>query len=619
MYMKFLEVLKQSLNLLDKRAKKRLYLAAVIQVLLGFLDLIGVALSGITGSLAASSLLKQSPPAVVNKLVNYLQLSAIDPATTMLAFSLLALLFFIIKSFLAIYFSRRVFNFLAGQQSKISADVIRRLSYVEYIWIKNQSPHELTYAVTTGITSVTVNYLGQCIILLSEISLITLFLLILLALNPLIAIGTITYLSLISFALVYALSKKVSRYGKEMAELSIESHSSIFNSLALFREIRVLKRNYWFEQKIISAQKKTAETTAMNIWIQQIPKYILEIALLLGVSGLLLIAKSLHNQQSLIPLIAVYLAAAARVFPSLLRMQSSLLTLRSISPVAEKAFVLINYLDTSNLSIKNNVPSLESTKTLDTKIFVRESEVEPALIQIKDLTFCYPESKIRVIDNLNFSLNRGEHVVITGPSGAGKSTLCDLLLGLLSPTYGSIKINSSQVSDLWKSNDIVVSYLPQDTRLIDGTVLENICLGLDPIVVNRERVSEVLKQAQLSTLIDSFPLGIETQLGQQGTRLSGGQRQRMGIARSLYAKPDLLVMDESTSALDAETEHAFMSIFKELDTTISVVLIAHRLSSIRNARRILYLENGKLLADGTFAEVRKRAKNFNRQAELSGL
>ena len=240
-------------------------------------------------------------------------------------------------------------------------------------------------------------------------------------------------------------------------------------------------------------------------------------------------------------------------------------------------------------------------------------------IELNRVSFRFPDSEEDVLSELSFEIETGERVAIVGASGSGKSTLCDIFLGLLEPTTGKIEIGS-QIAEKWIRGNIgSISYLPQDVTLIGGTVIDNICIGLSDFEIDQERVADTILQAQLAEFVKSLPDGIHTDLGKNGIKISGGQKQRIGIARALYSKPSILILDEATSALDAETENGIMSVLESLGDTVTLIFIAHRLSSIRNFKRVLYFEGGKLLADGSFEEVRAKIPNFNLQASLLGL
>jgi ABC-type multidrug transport system fused ATPase/permease subunit len=238
---------------------------------------------------------------------------------------------------------------------------------------------------------------------------------------------------------------------------------------------------------------------------------------------------------------------------------------------------------------------------------------------LKEVTFAYPGSLGIAVDDASLSIGQGEIVAIVGPSGAGKTTLVDILLGVISPDSGSVFIsglNPQLAVAQWPG---AISYVPQDVVITNGTIRENVAMGYPKLLASDELVYRALETAQLKKLVQSLDLGLESYVGDRGAKLSGGQRQRLGIARALLTNPKLLVLDEATSALDGETENQISSAINELKGSVTVVLIAHRLSTVRSADRVIYMQNGKILAEGRFEEVRERVPNFDEQARLMGL
>jgi len=206
-----------------------------------------------------------------------------------------------------------------------------------------------------------------------------------------------------------------------------------------------------------------------------------------------------------------------------------------------------------------------------------------------------------------------------GPTGAGKSTLADVILGVIPPVSGAVYIDGVSPAERIRTRPGTIAYVPQDVALISGTVRENVALGVAGDIVDERRVWEALAEARLAEFVHDAPDGLDTPIGERGVRLSGGQRQRSGVARALYSHPSVLVMDEATSALDAETEHLITQMLDSLGSDVTTVTIAHRLATIRRADLVLYLEDGQVLASGTFDEVRAAISQFDRQANLLGL
>jgi ABC-type multidrug transport system fused ATPase/permease subunit len=240
-------------------------------------------------------------------------------------------------------------------------------------------------------------------------------------------------------------------------------------------------------------------------------------------------------------------------------------------------------------------------------------------IEVKDLLFKYPNSEFVTINCQNFSIVAGSSVAVVGSTGAGKTTAIDLILGLLEPQDGSVLISGMKPQDAIVRWPGAISYVPQDVVISNGTVRENVGLGFKSEFVRQELVWDAIKAAQLESYVNSLPLGLDTQVGERGTRMSGGQRQRLGIARALFTKPKLLVLDEATSALDGETEAAISKAIQDLRGSVTVIMIAHRLSTVRNADLVIYMDRGQIKSIGTFEEVRAEVPDFDRQAKLMGL
>jgi ABC-type multidrug transport system fused ATPase/permease subunit len=213
----------------------------------------------------------------------------------------------------------------------------------------------------------------------------------------------------------------------------------------------------------------------------------------------------------------------------------------------------------------------------------------------------------------------GEFIAIVGPSGSGKTTIADLILGILKPKSGQVFISGKPSDTAMMKWPGAIAYVPQDILLIQGTIKENILLGIEEDAISNERIDEVIRIAELTDFIRTLPDGINSQIGERGAKLSGGQRQRVGLARALVTNPKLIVLDEATSALDGMTEEIITNSISELKGIVTVIVIAHRLSTVREADRVLYLQEGKVIAEGRFDDVRNSVPNFDKQAKLMGL
>jgi len=242
-----------------------------------------------------------------------------------------------------------------------------------------------------------------------------------------------------------------------------------------------------------------------------------------------------------------------------------------------------------------------------------------ATVECSDVALHYPLTDRPALSNVSLSISAGESVALVGSTGAGKSTLADVILGVLLPSSGDVKISGLPPIDAVQKWPGAMAYVPQDVKVLSGTVRENVALGIPPADIDDSLVWEALQRAHLADFLQQDRLGIETPVGENGVQLSGGQRQRLGIARALYSRPRLLVLDEATSALDAETEKAVTETLDSLVGEVTLIVIAHRLATVRNCNQVIYLRDGQVAGSGSFEQVRSAVPDFDSQAKILGL
>ena len=272
-------------------------------------------------------------------------------------------------------------------------------------------------------------------------------------------------------------------------------------------------------------------------------------------------------------------------------------------------------------------PTLQLISSLqDTELQASSSDIFDSVhagfssrVSISNISLTYPNKKNKAVENLTLESPVGTLTAFVGPSGAGKTTVIDILFGILQPDEGQVFISGMAPLNAFAKWPGAVSYVPQDVVITSGTIRQNVSLGFPISEASDELVYEALAVANLDDFVKGLPDKLETHVGERGAKLSGGQRQRLGIARAMFTKPKLLVLDEATSSLDVETEENISNSINALKGNTTVILIAHRLSTVRKADLVVYLEEGKAISSGNFDEVRKSIRNFDNQAKLFGL
>jgi ABC-type multidrug transport system fused ATPase/permease subunit len=389
--------------------------------------------------------------------------------------------------------------------------------------------------------------------------------------------------------------------------LNIQSNEKISEVIHSYREVLVRNRLGYYSREIAALRQKLAATQAELGFMPNVSKYVIETAMIL--SAVLVSAWLFGTQDAnkAVASLAIFLATGARIVPAVLRLQQGSLQLKGSTGSGEKTLLLVKQLTKLN-PVKPIVPVF----TVDHRDFLGK-------VELHDLSFTYDsDAKFRV-EEISLSVEHGSIVSIVGPSGAGKSTLVDLVLGVLEASSGKVTISGidpRQAIERWPG---AIAYVPQDIQVFSGTIKDNLLLGFAESEIEESACWEALRLAQLSDFVSELPEGLRSQVGDRGVNLSGGQRQRLGIARALITNPRLIVLDEATSALDGETELNIGEALSLLKNETTVIMIAHRLSTVRYSDVVVYLDQGTIQSVGTFEQVRKSIPNFDRQAALLGL
>ena len=597
----------RSISILSRADKQKIAAVVFLQICMGWLDLLGVLAIGLLGALSVTGLQSQNPGDRVSQVLRILHIVDGTFQTQASIIGALALVLLVGRTILSIFFTRRILFFLSRRGAKISANLISRLLAQPLLTVQMRTTQETLYAVTGGVVIITLGILATAVVFVSDAALLIIMALGLFVVDPITALGTFLIFALIGSALYRSMHVKAKTLGVETSVLNIQSNEKIVEVFSSYRESVVRNRRDYYAREIGKVRLALANANAEMSFMPYVSKYVIETSVVLG--ALLISATQFFLQDSMhaVATLGIFLAAGTRIAPAVLRLQQGLITIRGALGQAAPTLDLIDMLGDAS-----KIENVDDSLNIVHDGFIPE-------IQVSNASLTYPNKSIAAISNITLNIPSGASVAFVGPSGAGKTTMIDVLLGVLNPDEGSVLISGLPPLLAVATWPGAVSYVPQDVVIAAGTIRENVAMGYPPEVATDELVMGALKVAHLDKFVAELPHGIDTQVGERGTKMSGGQRQRLGIARAMFTQPHLLVLDEATSSLDGETEASITDAIHALRGSTTVVVIAHRLSTVRDANIVVYLSGGKIMAKGTFDEVRKVLPDFDRQAKLMGL
>ncbi|MDC3376524.1 ABC transporter ATP-binding protein/permease [Candidatus Nanopelagicales bacterium] len=605
---------KSALALLDRRSQRILLVLVLVQIFIASLDLLGVLLFGLVAALSASAIAGETSQ-TLSQVLNLFGLTDADEVYLAIVLAAAAGLVFIIKSVLTFLLVRRSLRFLANRQAMVSSRLAERLLSRPLIDVQRNSSQQNAYALTSGANAATLGILGNAVVMVAEFALLLVMAVGLLAIDPLVAVFTIVFFAGLGLIMNRALGNWARRLGKQLATAEIASFTSVQDALRTYRETTVSGRRTLFVERFQGLRWRAAKYQADSQIMIQVSKYVFEVGLIIGGAALAVSQVLTRELVAAVAVIAVFLTAASRIMPALLRLQQASLGIRQASGIAEPTFRLNEDLESA---IEEFHIDTELRRRVLDGLASDHAGFEPAL-SLKGVSVTYPGADRPAIDGADVHLGQGESLALVGPTGAGKSTVADLVLGVLEPDQGSVVVSGVSPNAAVSTWPGAMAYVPQEVIVLNGTIRDNVALGLPSDSINDDAVWQALERAHLADMLRAEREGLDTLVGEHGVRLSGGQRQRLGLARALYTRPRFMVLDEATSALDAETERAVTDALQELEGEVTLVIVAHRLATIRHCSQVVYIEEGRILSRGTFDEVRAAQPNFDRQAQLLGL
>jgi ATP-binding cassette subfamily C protein len=600
------ETLKSISGLLTRKDKVKLRILFLFQIISSLLDLVGIFLIGVIGSITINGIQSRQSNQTIENFLNFIYLENSNLQTRVAVLGVLTALIFIVRTIASLFFTKKTLNFLSRRAASVSGTLLDNVLHSTPDKISNRTTQEIVFASTYGIDSLIIRVVGSVIVAVSDIFLLVVIFFGLLVYNAGLALSILLVFGSVSYLTYISLNRKSYVLGTQTAQLNIEGNSKIAEALSAYRELYVRDKIDFYSNLLRKNRNQLANSNASAALLPNISKYLIEGAVILGTLVVSAILFAFQDANSAISGMAVYLAAASRVAPGALRIQQSFLTIKNNIGAADASLSLITQVE-------------KSTKLTKTLIRDNTNRIFAPTIVATNLYYKYENSKKYVINNLSYDVEPGEMLAIVGPSGSGKSTLVDLILGILEPSSGKVEVSGARPSQAIKDWPGLISYVPQNISIFKGSLQENLLVGFEKNEVEDTLINEVIKNSGLEKFVNEQNKKIQFELTENGSNISGGQRQKIGIARALITNPKMIILDEATSALDSFSENEIIALLNGLRSKVTLVIVAHRLSTIKNANKIIYLDLNGNSTLGTFDELIKKVPDFKEQAEILGI
>jgi len=568
-------------------SKIKLSLIFILFLVSGFLDIVSLALVGPFIAFA-------NEPSAAKQFIfwDYIDeyifnLSAITNENVILLLGLIIIFTFLVKAITA-YFIRL---FIAKFSLRLECDLRSRLMktyqnlpYLFHVTTNTASIIQCIYRYTSVFAN---GIVMPVLTLLAEIITILAILVLLSTTNILAVLSLLAITTLFITFYIVILKDKLYLMGKSVHEGEENIIKGIQQSFDGYKEISILgKKKYFYEIIKKNADRIFLMGSRFHAY-QIMPRYLIELTMVTFiVFFVILLTKNATNTQNALPVLGIFVAASLRIIPSINQIVRSINQIKNSIYAASRLLSDLKEIDKfhkdRDLNIKENKDTFERFEELN----------------IKSIDFSYPGTNDKAIKNISLNIKQGECIGIIGKTGSGKTTLIDIMLGFLNPSNGDILANNTPIKNDLKSWMTLTAYIPQSIFLIDDTIKKNIALGIEDSEIDLEMIKKSLSMSRLDSFVENLPEKIETVIGERGMRLSGGQRQRIALARAFYFQRQIIVMDEATSSLDNETEKEVIDSINRMKRKITMLVIAHRLSTVKNCDYIYKIEDGEIIESG---------------------
>ncbi len=591
-------------NLIDAKTRMRIPFAFLIMLLLSFLEILGISLvfplvQSVTGG---ASLLNSGYFKIFFNLVHLDSFQHISLVIASFVFGL-----FIVKNIFSILLIKWQVKFLAEADLNLSVNLMKRYMAMPYVAYLSNNSVDVARNVMNVVSAGCSGFLGGLLIIATELVMIVGIVAMLFIFSPWTMLSISLFMAAMAWVFQFYFKEKIIKSGQVYLAVTTKAWKEIVQTFLVIKDLRILGREKKVFNHFCHLREQLYDVEVVQKFTQQLPRYFLEIVFSIAALLFCLFIFKIQtgNVATHMALLGVVGVAFVRLIPSVNRILSTLQIVRANVPAVD--------------ALKQQIPVQEEVPQQAMQNDIAEIPIEDKGLILKQVSFTYPNRENPALHNIDLAIRWGESIGLVGESGSGKSTLIDIILGLLPPTTGQVLLDGKAISRnilAWRQK---IGYVPQNIYLCDDTVLNNIALGLSKDEINEDALFKAIKLSNIEKLIESLPEGLNTIVGEQGVQLSGGQRQCIGIARALYHDPSVLILDEATSSLDNESERRISDMFEKLYREKTLIIVAHRLSTVRRCDKIVFMEQGQIGGSGTFDLLQDSHDGFRRLVELGTL
>jgi ATP-binding cassette subfamily C protein len=600
------DLIKKLKAILPPKDKFKIIILIILMILAGFLEVVSIALlSGFVAGVADPNLILNNE--YISSILSFLN---INSDRQILIFGTISLiLVFLIKNIYLITYKYFQARFIYNRYRSISTRLFKIYMNVPFSFHLNRNSASLIRNVSTESKMIATNVMLPILQIATEFIMALSIIILLLSVQPIITIFILIALGMVSYFFLKGTKKTMKKHGQKALNEREKIIKTVNEGIGGFKEVTLNNRKPWF---ITRFEDSMLNLSKAEIFQQTTKQSVSPIIETIAIAGMLLIAfillKQGHSLAMLSSILALFALSIRRLLPAVNNIVAQYSSLRynaySVDPIYQDLVDLEKY---ENMNDK--AEDKEKNKEEYKKTTLKES------IEVKNLNFKYQKEQDLILKDINLNIKQGQAIALVGSTGSGKTTLADLILGLLKPSSGKIEVDGKDIyTDIsaWQEN---IGYIPQFIYLSDDSIKNNIALGLEENEIDEDKLQKAIEASQLTEFINRLPEKENTKIGERGIRLSGGQRQRIGIARALYDNPEVLVMDEATSSLDNITEKFIVEAIEQLKKNRTIIIIAHRLSTVKNCDQLYILKQGEIIEQGTYNELIQKNKEFK---DMSG-